>query len=500
MIEHIVLDYDTTPEILTYNSLIHYKGKKKFRDVKSIEAKVNTQDLTLSFLGPMFPNLERLRLNNSIISSIRDIGCSFPKLKFLSLAQCNITSLDGIATISPNLQELYLAGNKIPDLIDLMGVNQLKIIDLEDNGISKFSTIEILKLCDKLTTVTLKNNPIAVDPNYRKKIFELLPKLAYLDETRPGMSIAASQPPPVNINTNKPTTNQSSQKVQTAKPVQASKQPSQANQPKPAGQQTSKASNPQKSEKSNKPSQKVEIENQTEKQSSNAQLKKRAPSAAAALNAKKVEMPTTAPTQSPRKVHQPPLPEGSVKSNNSSANKNPRGTSNSGRKARPNTKMAVSKLSNSAPNTPSKEPQKSGVQPPKQPAHSIPQTVNPDDLFPEKVSPHAKQMSDRFTAQKETENQQFNDVKKPLNRTTVISSARKVKGKTKSTKNGDEIMTDMVHDKVEENNIESRQNKSNLYERSAFPELNSISVKKKPNRNVNPEIIKPLSAKGPLYI
>lgn len=584
MIEQIILDYDTAPEPLSYNSLINYRGRKKFRDVKSIEAKVNTEDLTLSFLGPMFPNLERLRLNNSIITSIRDIGCNFPKLRFLSLAQCNITSLDGIATISPNLQELYLAGNKIPDLVDLMGMNQLKIIDLEDNGISNFSTIEILQLCDKLTTLTLRKNPITIDPNYRKKIFELLPKLSYLDETRPSMSTSVRYTPPTKSNasteTNKqqskqplPTNQQNkqnvSQKTETNKQTQQisqsnkttqntkttpttqqkndqTKQPSKPTQQKtfqPRQQiQQNKQNTQANSNQSAKPpqvpilqkvDQTTQQSNKTEKETTTAtptpantsQNKRRAPSAAAASNAKKVQqsrqtneqstqnqqkkvgMPSSNPNQSSLKVHPPDDASKTATNNKGNPNKlterSPRGSTSMARKARPNTKLVVNKNGSSAPSTPAKEPLKSDSQPkppPRPPAKPIKQTVSPDDLFPTPPSPHAKQVSDRVASQKASDNQQFNDVKKTFSRTSGASSARKNRGKSRSSQNGDEIMTDMVHDLVEENNAESEHNKSCLYERSAFPELNSINVRKH-NRSVkNPEIIKPLSARGPLYI
>lgn len=561
MIEQIILDYDTSPEVLSYNSLINYKGRKRFRDVKSVEAKVNTKDLTLSFLGPMFPNLERLRLNNSTISSIRDIGCNFPKLRFLSLAQCNITSLDGIATISPNLTELYLAGNKIPDLIDLMGMNQLKIIDLEDNGISNFSTIEILQLCDKLSSLTLKSNPIAIDPNYRKKVFQLLPKLSYLDETRPNAAIPVRPPQTANPNANKEANklpiqqaSQNKQNVQQNKQnlqqkqqkVQAPQQnkqsvqnnqqskqqpqsnPQTANQTKQQAQQKvtpSKQTTQQQSKQFTQTNQQKDV--QTAKQSSTTtnnamQNKKRAPSAAAAENAKKaiqsrqptndtpkkkVEMPSQ-PSQSPRKIQKPPTPDNSEKIDKKSASRlverNPRNSAAAAtRKSRPNTKLLVSKQNSSAPSTPTKEPQKSENKPPKPPPKPLPETVDPYELFPSSVSPHARQMSNHSSSKKDgDENEvQFVDVKKPFNRTGTVSSARKIKRNDRSAKNGDEIMTDMIQDMIEKDADESRHNKANLYERSAFPELNSINVKKKANKNVkNPEIIKPLSARGPLYI
>jgi hypothetical protein len=128
--------------------------------------------------------MRKLRLNNSIIPSVRDIGCTLVNLRFLSLARCNLSSLDGIATISQNLEELYLAFNQITDVCDLMGMDQLKIIDLEDNQIADISNIEILNLCTGLKALTLIGNPAANISDYVQRVRTLLPQLGYLDEQR----------------------------------------------------------------------------------------------------------------------------------------------------------------------------------------------------------------------------------------------------------------------------------------------------------------------------
>lgn len=166
------------------DDLLSYSGDHDFTTLTSLEAKVDTRDFTLSFLGDTFPNIKKLRLNNSIIPSIRDIGCTLVSLRFLSLARCNISSLDGIATISQNLEELYLAFNNITDVCDLMGMEKLVIVDLEDNKITQLDNIEVLTLCTGLRALTMAGNPAAQEPNYREKVKKLLPQLVYLDEKR----------------------------------------------------------------------------------------------------------------------------------------------------------------------------------------------------------------------------------------------------------------------------------------------------------------------------
>ena len=185
MIKDVILNFDYDREPVKADDIFNVAGDVDYIHVISLEAHVDTTELSLSFLGETFPNLRKLRLNNSKIPTIRDIGCTFSNLQFLSLARCNIESLDGIGTISKNLEELYLAFNKIKDCCDLMGLDNLKILDLEDNLIDDLKQIEVLSLCPKLKAVTLAGNPSAKeDPEYRKHVEQILPQLTYLDEKR----------------------------------------------------------------------------------------------------------------------------------------------------------------------------------------------------------------------------------------------------------------------------------------------------------------------------
>ncbi|KAH0787639.1 leucine-rich repeat-containing protein 56 isoform X3 [Histomonas meleagridis] len=175
--------------LATFNELFvigYNDGSIKFYNSNTQESKaiVDLRELSLSFLGDTFPNMKKLRLSNSIIPSIRDIGCTLVNLRYLSLARCNITSLDGISTLSQNLEELYLAFNNISDLFELMGMEKLRILDLEDNKITNINNIEVLQLCSRLKAITLAGNPAAQIPDYKETVSKLLPQLIYLDEKR----------------------------------------------------------------------------------------------------------------------------------------------------------------------------------------------------------------------------------------------------------------------------------------------------------------------------
>lgn len=54
---------------------------------------------------------------------------------------------------------------------------------MNNNDIEDWNTLESLTANKKLQTLYLEYNPIAKDPNYRRKIMSLLPWLKQLDAT-----------------------------------------------------------------------------------------------------------------------------------------------------------------------------------------------------------------------------------------------------------------------------------------------------------------------------
>jgi hypothetical protein len=111
--------------------------------------------------------LEELRLLESYIPIIRDIGSGFEHLTILWISRCSICELDGIASFS-NLKELYLSYNEIHELEDLSRLDHLEILDLEEfcfltrNFITDLEQVENLSLCAALRDVTLKGNPLQI--------------------------------------------------------------------------------------------------------------------------------------------------------------------------------------------------------------------------------------------------------------------------------------------------------------------------------------------------
>ncbi|XP_072291730.1 leucine-rich repeat-containing protein 56 [Eucyclogobius newberryi] len=178
---------------LTPETLEFLCGTQELSEVTSLEMCINTQDNTLGNFGAHLPNLELLKLNNSVIKSIRDLGSSLSQLQVLWMPRCCLEDLDGISSLS-TLKELYLAYNRVSDLSQVGMLENLHILDLEGNDVDDLVQIQFLGLCSKLQNLSLDGNPICKSPyptvpqtddySYRAAVRELVPQLRYLDNLR----------------------------------------------------------------------------------------------------------------------------------------------------------------------------------------------------------------------------------------------------------------------------------------------------------------------------
>lgn len=148
-----------------------------------LELLVNLSDHSLSALGEKFPNLIHLKLNSSVIPTIRDLGTSLKNLQVIWLNRCGIKDLDGIHAL-PELKEIYLAYNDIDDISALGALEYIQIIDLEGNRIDDIGQLMFLQDLESLESLSLSNNECVLEAgeNYFDQVIEYLPKLKYLDD------------------------------------------------------------------------------------------------------------------------------------------------------------------------------------------------------------------------------------------------------------------------------------------------------------------------------
>ncbi|XP_067292557.1 leucine-rich repeat-containing protein 56 isoform X2 [Pseudorasbora parva] len=166
-------------------------GSDNLEEVKSLEICVDTRQDILDNFGISLPKLIQLKMNNSFISSVRDLGTSFSHLKVLWLARCGLTDLEGIHALS-SLKELYVAYNSISDLGPVSILEHLELLDLEGNDVDDLDQLLYLGCCGKLRTLSLEGNPVCTCPspgvsevldyNYRSAVHKMIPQLSFLDD------------------------------------------------------------------------------------------------------------------------------------------------------------------------------------------------------------------------------------------------------------------------------------------------------------------------------
>ncbi|XP_024863134.1 leucine-rich repeat-containing protein 56 isoform X2 [Kryptolebias marmoratus] len=185
-------DSDTAVELyLSPDRLELLCGTRDLSLVTSLEVCVDTQANTLGNFGSYLPRLVQLKMNNSLITSVRDLGTTLSHLQVLWMSRCCLQDLDGISTFS-SLEELYLAYNNVSDLSQISMLDNLRLLDLEGNNVDDLVKVQYLGLCRKLQTLTLVGNPVCVRPeptsskvdgySYRAAVRELVPQLRYLDD------------------------------------------------------------------------------------------------------------------------------------------------------------------------------------------------------------------------------------------------------------------------------------------------------------------------------
>ncbi|KAI8918539.1 hypothetical protein DFJ77DRAFT_530622 [Powellomyces hirtus] len=194
---------DLVNGFLSSEKLIALTGAQDLNNVHFLEMKVDIRRTSLGSLGKLLPELQHIKLNNSYIPSIRDIGSGFTNLTVLWMARCDLSDLDGIASMF-SLEEVYLAHNEISDLSSLGMLEALQVLDLEGNAVEDLEQIEYLGLCSMLRQLTISNNPLRLDseddggedeqpPKLRRKqarygaeirhsICTSLPQIAILDD------------------------------------------------------------------------------------------------------------------------------------------------------------------------------------------------------------------------------------------------------------------------------------------------------------------------------
>jgi hypothetical protein len=142
---------------------------------------MDPDEYNLSVAGEKLPNIERLKLNNSKISMIRDLGTGWKNLRVLWLSRCGLEDVQGLSAL-PNIREMYLSFNDIVDITPIADLEFIEILDLESNRVEDIDSVEYLGMCRELTQLTLEGNPVHERPYYRSRVATQIPQLQTLDD------------------------------------------------------------------------------------------------------------------------------------------------------------------------------------------------------------------------------------------------------------------------------------------------------------------------------
>ena len=155
-------------------------GKSDLTAVTYLQITVDLNVQSLLDISDMLPGLKSLVLDDSTMSSIRDLGIGLRCLISLSLNSCSLYDLDGIGVLT-GLQDLSACDNFITDVAPLAMHDNLATLNLSGNNLSDISIADALSSCPKLSALFLGRNPIERAPNYRLVIASLIPSLERLD-------------------------------------------------------------------------------------------------------------------------------------------------------------------------------------------------------------------------------------------------------------------------------------------------------------------------------
>ncbi|CEF65454.1 Acidic leucine-rich nuclear phosphoprotein 32 family member A [Strongyloides ratti] len=122
-----------------------------------------------------------LGLDNSDGSTLDGLTDDFENVEIISLINCQITSLEKFPAL-PNLKIIDLSSNNISTGLKYLNkCQELAIINISDNPISDFNELSSLKDLENLSKLIVSGSELTNLPDYANKIFELLPRLTFVD-------------------------------------------------------------------------------------------------------------------------------------------------------------------------------------------------------------------------------------------------------------------------------------------------------------------------------
>ncbi|XP_055627908.1 uncharacterized protein LOC129769575 [Toxorhynchites rutilus septentrionalis] len=156
-------------------------GTSELFGVSEIKLKVISHMTSLQRIPFFIPNLRRLILEGSIVTTLRDLGCDMTSLVYLNVSRCSLKNLDGTSGLE-TLEELVADYNLIEEVGPCSNLVLIKKISLKGNRITDLGSCTFLALCENLESLDLRENFVSEHPSFRYTLKENIPRLRSLNE------------------------------------------------------------------------------------------------------------------------------------------------------------------------------------------------------------------------------------------------------------------------------------------------------------------------------
>ncbi|KAG5503038.1 hypothetical protein JIQ42_07001 [Leishmania sp. Namibia] len=156
--------------LVTADVLRDWTGWEDLELVLTAQLRVDAEAMIgVDQIGAHLPSLSSLKLHNSRISRVRQLGTGFHALKYLWLNRCHVTDLHGIAACCPSLVDLYLPFNHVRDVAPVMALSEtLEVLDVEGNLLEDAAELgTVLASLHGVRALSLLGNPLTCQHQVR---------------------------------------------------------------------------------------------------------------------------------------------------------------------------------------------------------------------------------------------------------------------------------------------------------------------------------------------
>jgi len=170
--ERMMLAEDDDDDVIDVNvqKKNRWKRKKKRRYQNKLENWEKCECVNLSYqdLGHPYQMKEFIKVLRRLIRS-----------EYIELMDNGLTDLSTV--YFSRCRHLFLQRNHFTNLKKLPRFGRIEHISLQQNNITSLQGLEVLRKTS-LKSLILRENPVALQPGYRAKVFSILPELIFLDD------------------------------------------------------------------------------------------------------------------------------------------------------------------------------------------------------------------------------------------------------------------------------------------------------------------------------